>query len=87
MPAAGRRVRGRCVAPSRHNGRGRRCTRTVIAGTLTFAAREGLNSVHFDGVVSRRLKLRPGSYTLIATATAAGGRSRPATVRFTIVRR
>jgi uncharacterized repeat protein (TIGR01451 family) len=87
MPAPGRRVGARCVAPSSHNARRRRCTRTVTAGTLTFAAREGPNTVRFDGVISKRLKLRPGSYTLIATATAGGRRSRPATVRFTIVKR
>jgi hypothetical protein len=82
----GRRVGKRCVAQTRKNRHKRRCTRRVVAGALGFSAHAGTNKVRFQGRISRRKKLAPGTYTLIATATAAGLRSRAATLTFTIAR-
>jgi hypothetical protein len=71
--AAGRRVRARCVRPTRRN-RGRpRCRRTV---TLAMAPRRlgaGSHTIRFSGRLSRRRKLTPGRYTLIVRAVDAGG--------------
>ncbi len=71
----GRRAKGKCLAPSRKDRRGRACTRSVVRGTLTFAGRAGENTVRFQGRVSRAAKLPPGDYTLqVAAINAAGER-------------
>lgn len=85
-PAPGRKVGKRCVAQSRKNKRKQRCKRTVTAGTITFAAHGGTNKVRFQGLISKRKKLKPGSYKLLVLASAAGMRSRTATLSFTIAR-
>jgi hypothetical protein len=84
--ASGRKVRETCLAQTRKNKKAHSCPRTVLAGTLTFAAHSGENKVHFEGLISKHEKLKPGSYTLLATATASGEHSAPRTLRFTIVR-
>jgi hypothetical protein len=84
---SGRKVRGRCVAPTGSNRHKRSCLRTVTRGTLAFAGRNGANRVSFQGRLSRSQKLRPGRYTLVILATNAGGqRSSPLRLSFTIVR-
>ncbi len=82
--ASGRKVGKSCLAQAKKNERKRRCTRTVVAGTLTFAAHAGVNEVHFDGPVSAHKRLKPGSYTLLITATASGKQSTISSLRFTI---
>ncbi|HEX3911594.1 MAG TPA: PKD domain-containing protein [Solirubrobacteraceae bacterium] len=83
----GRKVKRRCVAPNRRNRHKRACKRTLVKGTLALSARNGLDKLAFQGRISRTKKLAPGSYTLTLTATnATGRRSRPAKLRFTIVR-
>ena len=84
--ARGRKVAKRCVAQTHKNRQKRRCTRTVVAGTLSLTAHTGLNKVRFQGLISKRKKLKPGSYKLLVTATAAGKRSRTGTLSFTIAR-
>ncbi|MBV9604488.1 MAG: hypothetical protein JO027_05255, partial [Solirubrobacterales bacterium] len=81
----GRRVNGKCVAPTGRNRKHRGCTRTVTAGTITFTGHAGTNRVAFDGRVNRHVKLAPGTYTLIITATAGVGASTPQRLTFTIV--
>lgn len=79
----GRRVRGRC----RTGRRGRRCTRYVRVGTVTFAGRPGTNSVRFAGRVAGR-PLAAGRYRLRLVARDAGGkRSAERLVRFRVMRR
>jgi len=82
--AGGRKVGKSCVAQTKKNEHKHRCTHTVTAGALTFAAHAGVNTVHFDGLVSAHKKLKPGSYTLLITATASGKQSTPSTLHFTI---
>jgi hypothetical protein len=83
----GRRVRGKCLAPSAKNRRKRRCTRTIVAGRFTFAGHPGMNRVRFAGRISRTKKLNAGRYTLQITATnAQGRRSAPTSLTFTIVK-
>jgi hypothetical protein len=75
------------VVQTRKNKRKRRCKRTVIAGALPpLAAHAGANKVRFQGLISRRKKLKPGSYKLLVVATVAGKRSRTGTLSFTIAR-
>jgi hypothetical protein len=83
----GRRVRGRCVKPTRRNRTRRKCTRYVRQrGSFTVAAGAGETRFRFTGRLRGR-KLRPGRYRLVAVATDdTGKRSAPKRARFTIVR-
>lgn len=85
-PAAGRKVGKSCVAQTDRNKHKRRCTRTLTAGTFTFSAHAGTNKLHFEGLVSKHAKLKPGSYTLLVTATAADKQSATGTLHFTIAK-
>jgi RTX calcium-binding nonapeptide repeat (4 copies) len=81
----GRRVGRRCVAPSRANRGGRRCTRFVlIRGSFTRAASAGANRFRFTGRIGGR-KLAPGSYRLQATPRAGGRNGPTARAAFRIV--
>jgi hypothetical protein len=83
----GRKVKGQCVAQTKKNSRNRACRRTVTRGTLSFAGHSGTNKVSFQGRISHSKKLGLGSYMLVITATnAAGQRSSPRQLRFTIVK-
>jgi hypothetical protein len=60
----------------------------IRAGSLSFAAHAGVNKIRFQGRLSRRRRLKPGSYTVVITArNAAGMRSAPSSLRFTILKR
>ena len=67
-PQAGRRQRGHCQPPSRRNRHGRRCARFALAGSLSFAASAGVNSIRFQGRISSARMLKPGRYQLRVTA-------------------
>jgi Bacterial Ig domain len=82
----GRKLNGRCVAPTQANRSRRSCARTVTLGAFSFAGRDGANKVRFAGRLSSGRRLSPGSYTLLVTAAVPGARSRPKTLRFTITR-
>ena len=82
--AAGRRVGGRCVAPTRANRNRPSCARTVGPRRLSFPGHAGANAVSFDGVVGGRL-LPLGQYTARFTASNAQGQATPVTLAFTIV--
>ncbi len=84
--APGRRLGRRCVAQTRKNRRKRRCTRTIVAGTLVLAAHAGTNKVRFQGLLAKGKRLAPGRYTLLVTASASGKRSLTGNIGFTIVR-
>jgi predicted outer membrane repeat protein len=83
---AGRRVGGKCVAQTQSNERQRTCKRTGAAGTLTLSGRAGTNKLRFQGLLSTRSKLAPGTYTALVTAAASGLRSATSELRFTISR-
>jgi hypothetical protein len=82
----GRKVRGKCVAQTRHNRHKHRCTRTVSRGQLSFLGHAGANHVKFGGRISTFRKLKPGKYTLVITATVSGEPSTTTKLSFTIVR-
>ena len=81
----GRRVRGRCVPPSRRNRRGRRCVRYVrVRGSFTRAGDAGANAFRFTGRMAGRT-LRLGRYRLAARPTAAGRAGNATRATFRIV--
>ena len=83
----GRKVGGECVTQTTKNRRKPACRLTATAGTLTFTGHSGINRVAFQGRISPAQKLKPGSYTLVITATnSAGLRSAPKSLSFTIVK-
>jgi streptogramin lyase len=61
---SGRKAGKKCRRPTRKNRRGRKCTRLISSGVLSFSGRSGKNTVRFQGRVSRRKRLRPGRYQL-----------------------
>jgi hypothetical protein len=72
-PAPGRRARpGRCVASSRRNRKGPKCTRiALLAGGFSHAGKSGVNTLRFTGRLAGR-RLRPGAYRLLATPSSGG---------------
>jgi hypothetical protein len=82
----GRKVKHKCVAPTRHNRHDRACKRTVTAGTLTLTGHAGTDKIRFQGRLSKHRKLAPGTYTLTIAASNTSGRSRPRSIKFTIAR-
>ena len=84
---AGRRVGRRCLAATRARRHRARCTRALRRGTLVRAdVAAGRRSTPFTGRLGRR-SLAPGRYRATLRATdPAGNVSRPATIRFRIVR-
>jgi hypothetical protein len=83
----GHRLGKRCVAQTKRRRHTLRCTRTVTVATMTFAGQTGINRITFAGRVSRRQKLQPGRYVLVIAATnAAGQRSVPRSLIFTIIK-
>jgi hypothetical protein len=70
--AAGRRVRGRCVAPTRANRLSPRCVRHVgVSGSFAHAGAAGPNRLGFRGRIGGRA-LTPGDYRLVGTPPRVG---------------
>ena len=84
--AGGRKVAGRCLAPSAKNRHRPACKRTVVAGTLSITGHSATNKIAFEGRLTHTRKLAPGHYRLLITAiNAAGARSATASLSFTVV--
>jgi hypothetical protein len=80
--ARGMRKGKRCVKPSRHPAKGRRCRRLLTVKTLTAHEPAGPHSLALPK------KLKPGGYQVTLVATdGAGNPSAPATGAFTVVAR
>jgi len=87
--ATGRRVRGKCVAQTRSNKRRPKCPLTVAAGSLKMTAGAGADAdkIYFDGLLSRRKRLRLGEYKLTIAAVDSTGRvATSRALHFTIVK-
>jgi methionine-rich copper-binding protein CopC len=83
---SGRKVKRKCVKPTRRNRRSPKCKRTRSAGVLSVNGKQGANSVAFQGRLTKRKKLKPGKYTLVITATSSDGlASKPVKLKFKIV--
>ena len=81
----GRRVGGRCAAPTRTSRRAKRCTRLVaVRGSFTRSAGRGRSSFRFTGRIGGR-KLAPGSYQLQASPRAGGRNGATARAGFRVV--
>jgi hypothetical protein len=81
----GRKVNGRCVAPTARDKLNPRCTRRVVRGKLGFSGHAGVNTVRFFGWLSKSRKLKPGNYMVVITAITPGVGSSSKALRFTIV--
>jgi streptogramin lyase len=68
--ANGRRNGRRCV---RNRRTGRRCRITYVRGKLIVSGKSGLNKLRFQGRITRRKKLAPGTYSLIVSAKDPSG--------------
>jgi hypothetical protein len=82
----GRRVRGRCVKPTRRNRARRACVRPRrLRGVIRHPGHAGPNAFRFNGRLGGR-RLRPGRYRLvvIGLADAAGNTGSPARADFRI---
>ncbi|HET9198837.1 MAG TPA: Ig-like domain-containing protein [Solirubrobacterales bacterium] len=70
----GRRVGRKCAKPTAANRDRKACVRYVSAGELpAFAANPGANRVKFQGSLSRRKSLAPGTYRVVVRARDAAG--------------
>jgi hypothetical protein len=80
----------RCVA-KRPKGKknAKRCTRFVAAKpSLVFTTAAGTHKVKFEGRLSKRSKLKPGTYRLSVTSVdAAGNKSKAKTASFKLLRK
>ncbi|HST31939.1 MAG TPA: IPT/TIG domain-containing protein [Solirubrobacteraceae bacterium] len=71
--AAGRKVRGVCKAPNQSNSSKRKCTRTILAGSLSLPGHAGLNKLRFQGLLPNGKSLKLGSYNVSLTARDSAG--------------
>ncbi len=87
QPGTGRLVGHRCLATTRKVAKRKTCKLTLTRGALSFGGHIGTNRVAFQGRVSRAQTLKPGSYTLVMSASnSSRQRSNRATLGFTIVK-
>jgi hypothetical protein len=64
----------------------RHARRWVLRGSLSRTVSAGAHSLRFQGRISKHKRLRPGSYTLLMTATNSLGQRSTARLHFTIVK-
>jgi hypothetical protein len=84
-PQPGRKSGKKCVKPKRGK-KGKRCTRyVVLKGSFKHAGKAGTNKFRFSGRVGGK-KLRPGSYRLVAVASAGATKSKLKRANFKIIR-
>jgi hypothetical protein len=82
----GRRKTARCVAQTKRNRKTRKCTRTMtLPGAFTRSGNSAVNRFHFSGRLNGH-KLKPGTYTLVATPTTSRHPSRAPSVIFRTIR-
>ena len=82
----GRRVGRKCRVTTRANRGRKKCVLYKRAGALSTAGKQGRNRTKFSGKLRGR-KLEPGRYRATSVATdPPGGKSKPRSVSFRIVR-
>ena len=74
-----------CKKQTRKNRKKRACTLFAAIGKLSQPGAAGRNTLRFSGKLGGR-KLKPGRYRATAVATAASGKSAPATANFVVSR-
>jgi hypothetical protein len=84
--ASGRKVRGACKAPNPSNASKHKCTRTILAGSLSLPGHAGLNKLRFQGLLANGKSLKLGSYNVSLSARDSGGlQSAAQSLSFSIV--
>jgi hypothetical protein len=86
--AGGLRKGRSCVAPTAklRRAHAKKCTRTLTVGKLIRKSmRAGSNAIAFSGRIGTR-PLSPRAYRAVLSASNAGGRAKPVTLSFTVVR-
>lgn len=64
----------RCVAKSRRNAKGKRCSLWApYKGSVTSAGHAGLDKIHFEGILDANKPLATGAYRLTLKASNSGG--------------
>ncbi len=83
----GRKVGRRCLAATRARRHRKRCTRVInVSPSLSYKTSAGRHRVKFQGRLTRRKTLKPGSYRLTVTATdAAKNLSRAKSTTFRVL--
>jgi hypothetical protein len=83
----GRRKGKSCVKATSKNRKAKKCTLYVKVGALDRTGTPGANAVPFSGRIGKKA-LKPAAYraTLVA-ADAAGNKSKPKTIAFTVVKK
>ncbi len=85
--ANGRRSGHKCVAATHKNRKLKKCTLTVVRGTVRATEPVGTDSVRFAGKPTHGGRLKPGKYEVVIQAVGANGKpSKAFTLRFTIVK-
>jgi hypothetical protein len=84
----GRKVKGRCVKPTKGNKNKRGCTRyTRLKGSFAHVGKQGKNGFKFMGRLNGN-RIAPGTYRLVGDAIdPSGNASMPKSVKFKIVKR
>jgi hypothetical protein len=76
----------RCTAQTKANRKAHVCTLTVtLPGFFAQTGKVGTNSLHFSGRLNGH-KLKPGTYTLVATPTAGAKTGSAVSIAFRIIR-
>jgi hypothetical protein len=85
--ASGRKVGRSCLPYTRARRKRARCTRYVaLKTTIAVNAPAGANRLRFQGRLTRKVALGPGTYRVTITATdAAGNLSREVRTTFTLL--
>jgi IPT/TIG domain len=82
----GRRMNGRCVAPSHKSQTRPRCKRTIVRGSLPLSGHAGVDKVRFQGRLSAAKMLTPGNYSVsITTRDSHGPKGLTRSLAFTIL--
>jgi hypothetical protein len=85
----GFRAGHKCVArkPKTHGKKKpRHCSTTKTVAALTYTLAAGTYQVTVQGQITRRVKLTPGKYKLVVTASNATGSTTASPLRFTILK-
>ena len=85
--SAGRKKGRKCVKQTPRNRKAKKCKLyKAVRGSFTHSGKAGSNSFKFTGRVGRK-SLKPGTYRLVAVATAGSSKSTIKQASFRIVRR
>jgi hypothetical protein len=85
LRVGGRKVKRKCIPPTRFNRHKAVCKRTLTRATLMFAGHAGANRLSFQGRLSNSKRLKLGTYKLLITAANTTGHSSTKELAFTIV--